>query len=287
MPIFVRRFRKISAVASLLAGAIAMPLSAQSPASPVAQLAGEATYADLADLVDSAQLVVRVRVRKQVEVEAARAPGLAPGYARLYVAAETVSLLSGSVPVGAAMSYLVDVPRDAAGRPPKLKKQEFVLFARAVPGRAGELQLVDPTAQLAWSGTLEARLRPIMAGLVAADAMPAILGVRDALSVEGNLVGESETQLFLATRGDSPLSMTVVRRPNMAPSWGVSQSEIVDQSARPPAPETIGWYRLACFLPRALPREANLANDAASRRRAEQDYAFILAQLGPCERNRS
>ena len=287
MPIFVRRFRKISAVAALCTAALAMPVPAQSPALPPSAQAGEATYADLADLADSAQLVVHVRVRRQVEVEPARAPGLAPGFARLYVEAETVALLSGNVPVGAALSYLVDVPRDAAGRPPKLKKLEFVLFAKAVPGRAGELQLVDPTAQLAWSPAFEARLRPVMTGLIAADAMPAVLGVRDALSVEGNLVGESETQLFLATRDDSPLSITVVRRPNMAPSWGVSQSEIVDQSARPPAPETIGWYRLACFLPRALPREANLASDAASRRRAEQDYAFILDRLGPCERNRS
>ena len=29
--------------------------------------------------------------------------------------------------------------------------------------------------------------------------------------------------------------------------------ELVDASARPPAPESIAWYRFACFLPRELP----------------------------------
>jgi hypothetical protein len=35
----------------------------------------------------------------------------------------------------------------------------------------------------------------------------------------------------------------VIRRPGMDPTWGVSWSEIVDQSAGPPAPETVEWYR--------------------------------------------
>lgn len=280
-------FKTISIAVGLALGAMgASPSAAQAPDAAAAGVL-QPTYADLASLVDSAAMVVRVRVKKQAELEPERAPGLTQGFARLYIEAETVSLLAGRSAVGSALRYLVDVPRDGRGRAPKLKKREFLLFARAVPGRPGELQLVDPTAQLAWSEALEARLRPVMAEIFGGESPPAVLGVRDALSVAGNLAGESETQIFLLTQGDAPLSLSVVRRPNMAPAWGISRSEIVDQSARPALAETIGWYRLACFLPRSLPAEANLANDSVSRRRAEQDYAFVLDQLGPCERNRN
>jgi hypothetical protein len=70
----------------------------------------------------------------------------------------------------------------------------------------------------------------------------------------------------------------------MDPNWGVSWSEIVDQSARPPEPETVAWYRLACFLPPQLPSGAFLQSDRSSRARAEADYRDILDQLGECPR---
>lgn len=252
----------------------------------VAQSIRESTYADLADLSDAANLVLRVKIRKQAEVEAARAPGLAPGYTRLYIEADTIALLAGDAPVGESVKYVVDVPRDAKGRPPKLKKQEMLLFARSVPGRAGEIQLVGKGAQMYWSSELEARVRPILAALVAPDSPPFVTGVRDALSVEGNLVGESETQLFLSTRDDGPVSITVIRRPGQAPVWGVSFTEIVDQAAVPPQVNTLAWYRLACFLPQTLPGEANLSRDAQSRAQAAEDYRYMMTQLGPCPRNR-
>ena len=245
------------------------------------------TYADIADLADSANLVVRARVDRQAEVEPERSPGLQPGFVRLYIEADTVSLLAGSVPLGESLSYLVDVPRDEKGRAPRLKKQEFILFAKPVSGRPGELQLVDPQAQLVWTPETEQRVRPILAGLYADEALPAVIGIRDALSVAGNLAGESETQVFLSTRDDSPLAITVVRRPGMSPVWGYSQSEIVDQSARAPRRDTIAWYRLACFLPTTLPRGANLASDPDSQQQAVTDYSLVISELGPCLRNRS
>ena len=126
--------------------------------------------------------------------------------------------------------------------------------------------------------------RTVIAAFAAPDAPPAVTGVRDVMSVPGNLVGESETQLFLNTASGEPVSLTVIRRPGMEPTWGVSWSEIVDQSARPPAPETVDWYRLACFLPPELPANAFLQTDRASRTRAEADYRYILEQLGECPR---
>ncbi|MGZ3197828.1 MAG: hypothetical protein ACXWI1_12200, partial [Croceibacterium sp.] len=132
--------------------------------------------------------------------------------------------------------------------------------------------------------TTEQRVRTVIGQLQAPSAAPRIIAVRDVISVAGNLAGESETQMFVDTVGGAPVSLTVIRRPNMDPTWGVSWSEIVDQAAKPPAPETIAWYRLACFLPRKLRDRAFLQADAAGRQRAEADYQFILDQLGPCAR---
>lgn len=278
----IRLARNLLSLAALAAAACLPSTPAAAQLAPTA----EPTYADLADLGDAAQLVVHARVRKQVTVEPERATGIAPGHVRLYIEAETQALISGNVPLGQSLQYLVDVPLTAKGKPPKLKKSEVILFARAVPGRPGAVQLVAPDAQLPWSAGLEARLRPILAGLVAPGTPPKVSGIRDALSIAGNLSGESETQVFLRTPDGAPLAMSVVRRPGFPPAWGVSYSEIVDQAVRAPQPQTIAWYRLACFLPASLPPAANLSSSQTDRARAEADYRFILQQLGPCPRTR-
>jgi hypothetical protein len=261
-------------VAALAMPVVAQTASVTAPTGP--------TYAALAALADGAPLAVRAKITDQVVVPAERAPGVAAGHARLYVEADTLALLTGRSALPESLRYLVDVPLDAKGKPPKLKKQEVILFARPVAGRPGELQLVAPSAQLAWSAPLEARLRPILAGFVAADAPPRVTGVRDVLSSVGNLAGESETQIFLTTAQGEPAALTVVRRPGMAPRWGVSWTELVDQSAQPAQRETIEWYRLACSLPQSLPASASLSSDPADSARAAQDYSFVLEQLGPC-----
>jgi hypothetical protein len=273
---------------SLLAlSGLALGLSAaqaQAPAAPAPVIAAGPTYADLATLSDAADLVIRAQIRKQTALGPDRAPGLAPGFARLYLEAQTTALIAGRAGVGATIAYLVDVPLDAKGKVPKLKKLEMLLFADAVPGRAGEVQLVAPGAQLAYTPALEARLRPILTELYAADAAPRITGISDALAVAGTLTGESETQIFLATENRAPVSLTILRRPGQRPQWGVSWGEIIDSAARPPAPESLRWYRLACALPAQLPSGANLARDPAERRLAAGDYAFVISQLGACER---
>lgn len=273
---------------ALIAAGVAAPLPAMAQArATIAQAPSGPTYADLVDLADPAAAVIHARIRKQATVEPERAPGLAPGHVRLYIEADTVALLTGAAPIGGKLRYLVDLPTDARGRAPKLRKREVLLFTRAANSRPGEIALVAPHAQLDWSAELETRLRPILAELAEPDAPPAVTTVREALSVAGNLAGESETQFFIGTRADGPVSITVVRRPNMTPVWGVSWSEIVDQSARPPARDTLAWYRLACFLPDELPREASLSSDPAARARSVDDYRFVKEQLGPCPRNRA
>lgn len=276
---------KVSLVAA--AGLAMVPVAgiAQTPAPGATIAADGPTYADLATLSDSAELVIRAKIRRQTTLKPDRAPGLAPGFARLYIQADTIALIAGRSTVGGTLAYLVDVPLDAKGKVPKLKKRDFVLFARAVPGRAGEVQLVAPGAQLAYTPELEARLRPILTELYAAQGVPPrVTGISDALAVQGTLTGESETQIFLATENRSPVSITILRRPGQRPQWGVSWGEIIDSAARPPAPETLRWYRLACALPAQLPSNANLAREPEERRLAAGDYAFVREALGPCTR---
>lgn len=261
---------------------VASPVFAQDGQGSAAAM----SYADIVDLAENTPLVLRAEITDQATVERERAPGLAEGFARLYVEAETSALIAGDVPVGEELRYLVDVPLTQKGKAPKLKKQDVLLFARPVPGRPSQIQLVEPTAQFAYSPQFEAQLRPVLAELVAPDAPPVVTGVRDALAVEGTLTGESETQLFLDTQNDGPVSVTVVRRPNQRPVWGVSWTEIVDQAARPPQPQSLAWYRLACALPAMLPDEANLSRDPRARELASADYRFVIAQLGPCTRTR-
>ena len=256
---------------------------AVAPATPVAP---GPTYADLADLADRAPLVARVQIRDVVRLKSEQAPGLRPGTARIFVKARTRAVLVGEA-LGESVSYLADVPLTAKGKLPKLEKRDVLIFARAVPGRPGELQLVAPDAQLGWDPTLEARVRAILTELVAPGAPPRVTGVREVSYVPGNLVGEGETQIFLSTQAGDPVSITVLRRPGQAPTWGVAFGEIVDQAARPPARDTLAWYRLACFLPNALSTATILAGDGDARRRAAEDYRYVRGQLGACPRTRS
>ncbi|KHL24564.1 hypothetical protein PK98_11290 [Croceibacterium mercuriale] len=262
------------------------PRNGSAPALPTGP-ASSLTYPDIAGLVEDAGIVAVVQVRRQAVVDAARAPGLAAGRARLYLETTTQALLAAPTPVGQELSFLADVPLTDRGRVPKLRKQRFVIFADTVPGRAGQLQLVQPDAMMPADPAFEARLRQVITQFADGDVPPPVTGVRHVLYTPGNLAGESETQMIVETATGVPASISVIRRPNMAPQWGVSWSEIIDQSATPPAPDTPGWYRLACGLPRELANDAFLTGPGSDRQRARADYQVVLDALGPCTRTRT
>ncbi|MCX7863459.1 MAG: hypothetical protein N2423_00245 [Novosphingobium sp.] len=269
-------------IAALL---LALPLRADADSSLAPASLPEITYADLADLADSAPLVLRARILRLARVENERAPGLKAGQGRFYVQAQTQALLAGTSPLGESLAYLVDLPLDAKGRPPKLKKQVVLLFARPIRNRPGEIQLVSSNAQLPWSEQTETRLRALLSELLSPGAPGRISGVREIIHVPGTLAGEGETQIFLETVDGSPASITVSHRPGRPPAWGASFSELVANVSQPPQRDTLAWYRLACFLPNSLPREANLSESPEARARALADYRLVLAQLGVCQRN--
>lgn len=270
-------------LALLLAAAV---LTAAAP-SPLPPAPGHSvTYADLVDLSDSVPLVLKAQIRNQSMVEAERARGVRPGWARLYVTARIEALLFGKTAVSEMQEYLVDVPLDAKGKPPKLTKASVLLFARPVPGRPGMLQLVTPDAQVPSTPARDAQVRAIIGELLASGAPGKIAGVREAINVAGDLAGEGETQLFLTARDGSPIAITVTRKTGEPPRWSVSFSEVVETEAKPPAPGTLAWYRLACFLPRRLPQGANLSESAVEKQQAEADYQLVVRELGTCERTR-
>lgn len=274
--------------AAALALAAILPNStvfAQSAAAP-ATLDPGPTYADLADLASVSGIVAIVSVNKVAPLPPERAGNVAPGQARVYIEASTSALLVGSG-LGESVAYLADVPLDARGKVPKLKKQQMILFARPVSGRPDELALVTPDAQIGWSAAREATTRAILTAMLSPDAPPKITGVREALFTPGNLAGEGETQIFLSTPSSQTISVSLVRRPGQAPRWGVSLGDIVDQAAKPPERDTLMWYRMACFLPRALPARANISQPGWQAQQAAADYALVMNQLGPCPRSRT
>lgn len=255
------------------------PPAAALPDSPVGP-----GYVDLLEMTEGAEIVLIAAITRQVQVQAERSPGLAPGHTRLYLEAETEAVLGGSSGIGADIVFLADHTADSRGRPPRIEGQRYLLFARPVPGRPREIQLISQDAMLPADPGLVERTRTVLRQLVEGPPLPQVTGVREVISVAGNLAGESETQLFLETAGGEPVSLTALRRPGQAPEWGVSWTDIVDPSARPPEAETLAWYRLACFLPRDIPEDAFLQEEADARARARADYAFMLDELGPCER---
>lgn len=273
--------KSLPVILSLLALAMPQTVSGQ-PAAPEESL----TYADLADLALTAPIVASAAIDRATRLRDERAVGVPAGHVRYYVEADLLSLIRSPGPLPSRVRYLVDVPLGPDGRRPRIEDRRVLLLAAPVPGRGGEIRLVAPDAQLDWTEAREAKLRSILTEAADPDAPATITGVGSAFSVPGSLPGESETQIFLSTSDGSPVSLSVLRRPNQQPRWTVSLSEIVESASPPPQNETLLWYRLACFLPESLPVSSMEAMDEQQLRTARADYQLIMRDLGPCPRSR-
>jgi len=273
--------RFFAAGAALL---LAQPIESQ----PIPPAPAGLTYADLADLSLAAPVVAHLRVRDADTLDPRDAPNLPPGRRRFLVEADIVALIRGAGGLPARVSYLVDLANDSRGRPARLRRgDELLVLAVRAPNRPAELRLVAPDAQLPYAPETAERLRAILRDSSAAGAAPRLTGIGRAFHVEGSLPGESETQIFLQAAGDRPISLNILRRPGEQPRWSVALSEIVDEAARPPAPETLLWYRLACTLPPRLPPQSLNEATPEESRAIEADYRLVLDGLGPCARTRA
>ena len=207
-----------------------------------------------------------------------------PGYARLLITASVTTLLRGENGLPARIEYLLDARLNAANRPPRLRKQKVLIAATLVAGKPGMLQLVSGGGQLPWSADTEAKARAILAELVLPTAPPQVTGITSAFHVPGSLPGESESQIFLKTADDRPVSIGILRRPGEEPRWSVALGEMIDETAPSAAPDTLLWYRLACFLPESLPGAAVADLSSEDALAATLDYRFVITRLGPCHR---
>lgn len=272
---------------ALLAVTFSLSLAAAQAPAPPPSADSSYTYADLADLALPAPVALIATIVRTTQLKPELAPGVRPGHVRMLVEADATRLIRGPQGLAPRITYLADVPLDARGKAPKLRKSQVLLFARPVAGKPGMLQLIAPDAQLLLTPAVEERVRAILTEATGAAPPPRVTGIGGAFHVPGVLPGESETQIFLTTAQRQPISLTVLRRPGETPRWAVALGEIVDEAATPPARDTLLWYRLACGLPRELPERAiaDLPAEAASATRA--DYKLVLDGLGACTRNRS
>ena len=270
-------------LAAAAALGLAQPIESQTvPAQPAM------SYADLADLALAAPVVAHVRVKDADALSARDSPNVRAGHTRFVVDADVVALIRGDDGLPVRVSYLVDVPNDARGRAVRIRgRTEYLVLASRPPAdRPAELRLIAPDAQLPFTAENAARLREILRESTAAGAPPRITGIGRAFHVPGSLPGESETQIFLQTADNRPISLNVLRRPGEQPRWSVALGEMVDDAAAAPRPETLLWYRLACTLPPALPGQS-LSEAAPEEARAiRADYRLVIERLGPCARNR-
>jgi len=271
----------------LLAASPSLVAAQQTPLKPldsaVPQQAAPLPYSDYADLVLASPVILDATVRSEVRLKPAEAPGVPQNATRLYIEADVTALIRGTGAVPPRIGYTIDVPLDARGRPPRYRKMRVLLFARGVANNQGQVQLVRSDAQRNWTPASDALTRRIVREVLAPDTPPTVTGIGNAFFTAGDLPGDGETQIFLTTADNRPISLNVLRKAGQPPRWSVALSEVVDEAAPPPARQTLLWYRLACTLPATLP-DAALHGSEADNAIVREDYATVLQGLGPCDR---
>jgi len=277
-----RRLRSL-----MISGLVAASLSGLQPTQAATEKAPvivpRPTYARVADLVTASQAIAVINVKKITIVPQERAPGLAAGHQRFLVTADTTALIRGNDAMARQANFLIDLPLPAKAKPPKWAKRSFLIFGK-VEDRVDFFQLLSSNAIVAWSPDNEKLVRQVDAALLANDAPPRIRSVDSVFHVSGAVAGAGETQIFLTTSDGSPISLSIVNKPDEQPQLGVSLGEIVDEAAALPKADTPLWYRLACSLPGQLPAQALAGQAPSDAAAATKDYAAFLKALGPCDR---
>lgn len=268
-------------ISLLFFSAALMPLAvAPARAQAESTVARMQSYADLADLVTGAPLIMKGRITKLQKVNTAASAAGSPPRNYLLVSAQVEALIRGEGGVAPIVTFLM---QDSGRKDFPRKKQSVLVYAQPT-GKPGSVQLVSRSAIQPWSAEAEATVRAITAEALKNDSPPAIAGIGDAFHIAGTIAGEGETQIFLKTANGAPVSLSVIRRPGQPAQWGVSLGEIVDEAAVPPARDTLLWYRLACGLPDSLPAEATRTLPLIDAEAARRDYAFVMESLGRCDR---
>ena len=266
----------------------ALPAVGQTPLPPQFAVPGTgAAYADIADLVVLSPLILDAQIRKVTKLPETQTVGVPATVQRVLVEADVTALIRGTDGFAARARFLLDAPKDAKGKIPKLQKRRYFLLGSKTAGLPGTMKFARPDALVEWSVENDATLRAITKEAVQLGAPQAVSGITSAFHTAGTVIGESETQIFLRTSGGDPISISVLSRPGQAKRWAVSTGDVIDESAVAPARNTLLWYRLACALPRTL--DARLVESAEPQAvaAAQADYRFVMESLGACGRTRA
>lgn len=244
------------------------------------------SYADIADLVVISPLIVDATVRKITKIPAEQAVGVPLSVQRLLVEADVGALIRGNDGIAGQVRFLLDVPKDAKGNIPKLKKRRYFLLGSKAAGLPGTIRLSQPDALIDYSLGNDAMLRAVTKEAVIIDAPQAIVSLSSAFHNPGTIIGEGETQIFVEAKANQIYSLSVFSQPGTPKRWAVSTGEVIDESAGAPQKRTLLWYRLACGLPQTLDAKLVETPDADNVLKAQADYRFVIASLGPCDRTR-
>ncbi len=261
----------------------------QSPALPfgIGQKAGAndvipvARYADVADLVTIAPVIIDATVIKTTRVSKEQAAGLPPTLQRLVVEANVNALVRGDQGINTRVRFLFDLKQSPDGSFPPLKKLRFFFMANYT-NTPGTVKLVTPRAYIQYSIANDYTVRQITKEAVLLDAPQKITGVASAFHSAGTIIGEGETQIFLDTEKNQPVALSISSKAGAPKKWSVSTSELVGESARTPPSKTLLWYRLACGLPVSLPSAVLDGASESDAKALREDYAFVKAALGSC-----
>lgn len=275
-------FLAAASLVATAAGAQPAPMSKTAFAVP----ATNSSYADVADLVTISPLILDAQVRKITKVPLDQAAGVPVNLQRLLVEADVLALLRGDGGFAGTARFLLDVPKDAKGNIPKLKKARYFLLGSKVVGKPGTIRLARPDALVEYSVANDALVRAVTKEVVIIDAPQPISGITSAFHSPGTVIGDGETQVFVETRTNQIYSLSVFSRPGQPKRWAVSTGEVIDESATAPAKGTLLWYRLACGLPRTLDVKLVETVEDDNVARAQADYRFVVDSLGPCDRTR-
>lgn len=285
-PVWIRAFTLSMVIISASAGYSqpVAPSSATQPAFAIPAL--NSSYADVADLVTVSPLILDAQIKKLTKVPIEQAIGVPANMQRMIVDADVLALLRGDGGFAGTARFLLDVPKDAKGKLPKLKKQRFFLLGSKVDGKPGTIKLARPDALIEWSAGNDALVRTITKEAVLINAPPPIIGLTSAFHSPGTVIGEGETQIFVEGKANQIYSLSVLSRAGQTKRWSVSTGEVIDESSAAPAKNTLLWYRLACSLPRELDTKLVESPEADNVKRAQEDYRFIIQSLGRCDRTR-
>jgi hypothetical protein len=281
-PVRYSLFAAVLALQATLAVAQTTPAAIPTFAVPAAS----GSYADIADLVTISPLILDAQVRKVTKVPIDQAVGVPANIQRLVVDADVLALLRGDGGFAGQARFLLDVPKDAKGKIPKLKKMRYFLLGNKVAGKPGTIRLARPDALIEWSVANDAVVRAVTKEAVMIEAPQPIVALTGAFHSPGTVIGEGETQVFVEAQGNQIYSLSIFSRPGEAKRWAVSTGEVIDESATAPERRTLLWYRLACGLPRVLDAKLVETVEEGNVAKAQADYKYVIDSLGPCDRQR-